>query len=270
MLPLLQRPVVGKSPYTTKLQAGLGLIGETVRLLQMWEPGLSAPQLFRVALESGEFPTVSARRLRNMVVEAFAPRYLVEEGQPARLLKILLVGMSPTDLRQLFFLYTCRATPILADFIRDVYWSKYTAGSQRIAKDDARTFIVQAMGRGLTVRPWSDSTIARVTNYLLGISADYGLLGSIRAAGRPILPLRITPLTTCVLAYDLHFRGLTDNAVVGHDNWRLFGLDQTDVLQEIKQLSLRGRIIVQSAANLTRISWKHKTMEELANVLVEG
>ena len=261
---------MGKSPHTTQLQAGLGLISETVRFLQMWEQGLSAQQLFRLALESGAFPAVSARRLRNMVVEAFAPRYLADEGQPARVLKILLAGVSPADLRQLFFLYTCRATPIFADFVRDVYWTKYTAGGKRISKDEARAFILQAVGRGLTARQWSETTVTRVSRYLLGISADYGLLGPIRAGGRPIAPVRVTPLTACVLAYDLHFKGLTDKAVVGHDNWGLFGLDQADVLHELKQLALRGRMIVQSAAGLTRISWKHETIEELAHVLSES
>jgi len=201
-------------PYTTQLQAGLGLISETVRFLQMWQKGLSAQQLFRLALESGAFPTVSARRLRNMIVEAFAPRYLVDEGRPARVLKILLVGVPPADLRQMFFLYTCRATPILADFVREVYWHKYEAGAARIAKDEARRFILQGVARGLTASQWSDTTVTRVSTYLLGISADYGLLGPVRAAARPIVPFRITPLTACILAYDLHFRELTDKSVV--------------------------------------------------------
>jgi hypothetical protein len=72
----------------------------------------------------------------------------------------------------MFFLYTCRATPILADFVREVYWSKYSAGSQGIAKDDARKFILQAVGRGLTASQWSETTVTRVSRYLLGISGD--------------------------------------------------------------------------------------------------
>ena len=63
-------------PYTTQLQAGLGLVNETKTFLELWSPGMSANQLYQVALESGRFPTVTARRLRNIVVECFAPRYL--------------------------------------------------------------------------------------------------------------------------------------------------------------------------------------------------
>jgi hypothetical protein len=39
--------------------------------------------LFQIALASGRFPTVTARRLRNIVVEWFAPRYRVANGAPA-------------------------------------------------------------------------------------------------------------------------------------------------------------------------------------------
>jgi hypothetical protein len=57
---------------------------------------------------------------------------------------------------------------------------------------------------------------------------------------------------------------------VHHSEWGLFGFEPADVLQELKRLALRGEIIVQSAAAITQIGWKHKSMEELAHVLVEG
>ena len=81
---------MGEAPYTTQLGAGLGLIAETARLLDLWESGMSGQCLLRVALQSGAFPTISARRLRNIVIESFAPRFLVNAAQPARVLKILI------------------------------------------------------------------------------------------------------------------------------------------------------------------------------------
>ena len=41
------------------------------------------PEVLQVALESGRFPTVTARRLRNIDGECFAPRHLVSGGTPA-------------------------------------------------------------------------------------------------------------------------------------------------------------------------------------------
>ena len=37
--------------YTTQLQAGLGLLEETRQLLQVYQPGMSASQLYEAALE---------------------------------------------------------------------------------------------------------------------------------------------------------------------------------------------------------------------------
>jgi hypothetical protein len=231
---------------------------------------MSGQHLLRLALESGAFPTISARRLRNIVIEAFAPRFLVDDAQPARILKILLGRIPQLDLRQLLFLYTCRANPILADFICDVYWQRYAAGSPAVTKDEARSFIRRAIGRGRTTTRWSESTTIRVANYLLGTSADYGLLGPMRSDARAIIPFRITTATASVLAHDLHFRGLGDGTVVNHVDWSLVGLEPADVLQELKRLALRGEIIVQSAAAIVQIGWKHKSMEGLAHVLAEG
>ena len=137
--------------YTTQLQAGLGLIQETRSLLAIWQPGMSASQLYQQALHSGEFPNVSARRLRNVVAECFAPRYLVADGAPARYLKQLSAVFSNAELAQLFFLYTSRANAILADFVREVYWERYAAGDDQVSHEDVKAFIRRGLDDGRTV-----------------------------------------------------------------------------------------------------------------------
>jgi hypothetical protein len=47
--------------YTPQLNAGLGIVPETSRLLKLWEPSMSASDLLHSALASGAFPAVSAR-----------------------------------------------------------------------------------------------------------------------------------------------------------------------------------------------------------------
>ena len=91
--------------YTTQLQAGLGLVPETLRLLTVWEPGMSGPDLFNSALASGDFPAVTARRLRNIVAEGFCPRYLAEGAAPAKLLKSMAEKLPREDFRSLCFLF---------------------------------------------------------------------------------------------------------------------------------------------------------------------
>jgi hypothetical protein len=55
--------------YTSTLNSGLGMIEETKVLLNLWQAGMSSIELQSVALSSGYFPNMSARRLYNLVTE---------------------------------------------------------------------------------------------------------------------------------------------------------------------------------------------------------
>jgi hypothetical protein len=231
---------------------------------------MGGPDLYKVALASGYFPTVAARRLRNVIIEGFCPRYLTNDAVPARLLKTVSGRLSKEDFRSLCFLFTCRANTILADFVRQVYWARYSAGVSSVSKEDSLKFVASAVSEGRTTSRWSEATIIRVSRYLLGACADFGLLGVMRAGARSIVSFRITPNVASVLAHDLHFKGLGDNALLHSPDWGLFGLGAEDSLGELKRLALRGELIVQSAGGLTHVWWKYKSMEELADGIAES
>ena len=257
-------------PYTTQLQAGLGLVNETKTLLELWSPGMSAGQLHQVALESGRFPTVTARRLRNIVTECFAPRYLVAAGTPAIHLKRLSSTIPNVELTQLMLVFTSRANPILGDFVRHVYWAKYEGGYTQISNEDARIFVERGIDDGKTVKRWSETTVRRVSAYLTGCCADYGLLERGQKQTRKIMPFRISQTVAAYLAHEMHFAGVGDNALLTQEDWQLFGLAREDVLEEIKRLSLKGLLIFQSAGDVIRISWNQQDMEALCDVLAQS
>ena len=254
--------------YTTQLQAGLGLVDETKLLLSLYKKDLSANQLYEKALNSGLFPMVSARRLRNIVVECFAPRFIKTGG--AEYLRQLATHLSSSSINQLFLIYTATANEILQDFIGEIYWDRYSGGRDSISTDDARDFVAHAISEGKTQMHWSDSTIKRVSSYLIGCCADYGLLSTDRGSKRAIKPVRIQELTVLYLAYKLHFDGLGDNAVIKHKAWSLFGLDSFDVREELKRLAKNGWLIVQSAGDVTRVGWQFKCMEEVIDVITQS
>jgi len=256
--------------YTTQLQAGLGLVSETKALLELWSPGMSVSQLCQVALDSGRFPNVTARRLRNIVVECFAPRYLVSNGAPAQHLKQIVGAVPGSDVAQLMLLFTSRANPILNDFIVSVYWGRYAGGYVEVSNEDARLFVERAIDDGKTAKRWSESTVRRVSAYLTGCCADYGLLERGLRSSRRILPFRISYPAAAYLAFDLHFAGIGDNALLTHPDWQLFGLAREDVLDELKRLALKGHLIIQAAGDVVRISWKKPSMEALCDALSQG
>lgn len=256
--------------YTVQLGHGLGLIDETRMLLDLWQPGMNAPDLYRSALQSGYFGTLSARRLHDMITVGFGMRYLTAEAAPALLLKPIQHVVSRAVFEQLLFLYTARAHPVLADFVREVYWPAYAAGKTAIDNEASQRFIEQAVRDGKTTTAWSPSMVKRMSSNLTSCCADFGLLERGARRVRTILPFRAEPLVVTVLAYDLHNAGLGDNHLLLHADWGLFGLAREDVLAEVRRAALNGALIVQAAAGVTRISWKFKSMEEVADGIAQG
>jgi len=255
--------------YTTQLQAGLGMIEETRILLDLWQPDMNGSDLFQIALNSGYFPNISAQRLRNIISECFAPRYLVSKDYPAFILKKLRDSISSSEFSQILFLFTARANLILADFVKEVYWDRYSGGHDTISNDSAKDFVTEAISQGKMSKSWSESTVRRVSSYLTGCCADFGMLENGRRQIRKIIPFRIEQTTVALIIHDLHFAGLGNNAVIAAPDWELFGLQKTDIRDELKRLSLKGFFIVQIAGEAIRIEWQYKNWEELIHVITE-
>jgi hypothetical protein len=256
--------------HTTYLAAGLGALPETRVLLDLWETGMSAQDLYGAALGSGKFPRLAARRLKNLVLDCFGRRFLVRGGVPALWLKTLAPRLTPREFDQIAFVHTCRANSILASFVTEVYWPRYSGGQNAISNDEAREFVIRINRARLAGTAWADSTVRRVAGYLTGACADFGLLERGVKRSRKILPYHVEPGTAAVVAYDLHLTGLGDNALVGSPDWKLFGITEQEVIAELKRLALRGLMIVQAAGTATRISWKCNNLEELADALAQG
>jgi hypothetical protein len=246
------------------------MIPETVELLRLWQPGMIPARLADRAVEEGIFSRSTARRSRNLAAEMFAPRYLVDGGEPARRLKYLLDHRVKHEaLVQLCFLYTARAQRVLADFIVEVYWSKYAAGASQMTRDDALAFIHRALDSGKMAARWSESTVKRVSGYLIGCCVDFGLLAEGTRSARPIQRFAIRPEASLYLVHDLHFAGLGDMSIVQHPNWRLFGLEPQEVVREIKKLGNDGHLLAQSSGELIQVSWKYRSMEDFLHALTQ-
>jgi len=257
--------------YTTQFQAGLGMIHETLDLLRLWELGDSPGKLVEKSITSGLFSRTTARRARNIVAEMFAPRFLANCKPAASQLKLLVVASHDVeDLKQLFFLYTARAQAIFADFLVEVYWPRYSSGAHVLNRVEAENFIQRALHNGKMRKRWTETTIRRVSGYLLGCCADFGLVSSSGRSCWTISRFSIRPNVALYLAYDLHFFGMSDVAVIGSSDWRYFGLEPNDVVNQLKGLSHNGHLIMQATTDLVHISWKYSSMEDCLRAIAKG
>lgn len=205
-----------------------------------------------------------------MVKEVFGPRYLVNDGQPAKNLKRLIdLGTSAERLKQLFFIHTARANLILFEFVTQVYWPHYNAGARQITSDDTLTFINNAHLIGRIKKAWSPAMKKKVSSYLLACLTDFGLARNATKGGKEVRPYNIQTMTTAYVVHEAHFTGIGDNGLLNLPDWNLFGLDRQGVLQELRKVADEGHFIIQFAGDLLRVSWKYKTMEECINGIAQ-
>jgi hypothetical protein len=257
--------------YTTQLQAGLGMVAETLALLRVWEPGMIPSRLAERAVQAGVFSRATARRARNLATEMFAPRFLAHEGLAAERMQVLVAHQVPPEsISQICFLYTARAQRILADFVIEVFWPRYHAGAGTLSRKDAEAFVRRAMDAGRMKARWAESTVKRVSGYLIGCCSDFGLLAAASQSDRAIQRFRIRPDVALYLAYDLHFAGCGSQAVVHSLDWRLFGLNGQEVIALLKGVSQDGHFLIQSSGELVDIAWKYPSMKECLHAISQG
>lgn len=257
--------------YTTELSKGQGMISETLVLLDLWDPSMSVADLKTTAVREGVIGRATTIRVKDIVGRVIGKRYLCDDGKPARRLKQLLdLGVPGKTLSQLFLIYTARAHPALHDFITQVYWPRYSAGVKTIRRSDALDFLEHAVNNGVITPRWSDTMMLRVARYLTGCLTDFQLAGDDRAGRRELIPFSIQPLTTLYLAHEIHFSGFSDNALLEHEDWGLFGLGPMDVRQVLERVAT-GHYIPQYSGDLVRIAWQYTTMQEaLSGIVAAG
>jgi len=261
--------MIRRAHYSTALAQAQGIFNETMTLFELWEAGMDANELFERARALNILGTASERRLRNIVIEGFASRYLREpilEAAPS--LKDLFCSSANTPLlQQLNLLYTARQHGILFDFIKDEYWAKVALGAPSVLVKDVTVFIDKGLLTGKLEKNWSPSVRERVSGYVLGAAADLGLLGTSRAGRRPIEFWRPLDELQIYLAYDLHFYGFSDDEVANSEEWQLLGLSRNDVSDSFSRLQQGGHWIAQDTGHLIRIEWTYQDRKDLIHAL---
>jgi hypothetical protein len=262
---MLRRP-----HYSTALAQAQGIVGFCQTLFELWQEGVAPNVLFEQVRHANLLNTDSERRLRNIVIEGFASRFLREPFlEAAPTLKLLLTESRNSAFKtQLILLYALRQHGIFFDFLVEEYWPAVRAGARSFRSSDVARLIDRGLVTGKLTVNWSDSVRERVSSYVLGITSDFGLLGKMPAGNRPIVHWSLEEGMALYLAYDLHFLGLSDDEVACSDEWSAFGLRREDVTLFLNRLQDRGHLIVQDTGALCRIEWKYTTRQELAHVLL--
>ncbi|MEM1095203.1 MAG: BrxA family protein [Bacteroidota bacterium] len=254
--------------YTTSLAKGQALREETLALIQYWEPGMDAETLAQAAVERNLLAKFTALRSLDIVKRIFAKRYLIDDAQPARVLKTLTeLQASPRWITQVLLLYTTRFHHILHDYITQVYWPKYEAGAATLSRDDAEDFIESAYHEGHIETRWSATMRVRVARYLNNALVEFGYADDASGRDKALRTFIITPQMVVFLAYELHQRGVSDTHMLTHRDWQLFGLEPNDVYRQLDLAAAHGHLLIQYAGDLLRAEWTYSSLDHVLHAL---
>jgi hypothetical protein len=251
--------MVLKKEYNSNLLKGTGLIQEMLILIDTYDS--SEPYLdFQQRVVRDDLLSKSTEnRVIDIVRNIFKDRFLgYEINIPEALKEMREEYVSMSVLTQIFFLYTCRANRLLVDFIIEVYFKKLNSGYHNLKASDPKDFIKVALSDGRISSSWSESTMSKVSEHIIATLIDFELI----ERNKTILNFRIIDLSANYLAHELHFRGISDNNLWQHEDWKLFGLMPNDVISIFERLANQGTFIMQFSGELLSISWKNKSMNE--------
>jgi hypothetical protein len=254
--------------YTTAVCKGSGLLSEMKALLRAWQPGESAVHFRARVLKEDILAKATAKRANDLVDRVFAPRFLRDNGKPARYLQRLLASrVSSAAFSDLCFLYTVRQDDLLRDVLERVYWPMVRKGYLTLNDGSILLFLQSESARERIIEPWSQYVERRVARGTLRVMTDFGLLHPIRKGRREVRRYHPSDTLIVFLAYELRHSGFTDAGVVAHPDWAIFGMQRPDVVSRMDRLSTDGWWIMQAAGSLVRVTWKYGSMDEVVNAL---
>lgn len=252
--------------YNTALKKGTAMISESIELLKLWNEKLSFSEFKNIALTKGVLGKTTQKRLIDIISEVFAPRFLIDGQKPAKYLQQMLkIGIPQTNIRLILFLYTCRAQKLLYDFLRTVYWKKYFNGIYEITKTDVVRFIEDAIRMGKTKQSWSNSSIDRVSQTVLKVLSEFQFIEQTKKQNKKMVVFTLDPFITKYLTHEIHFNNLSDDSILTHPDWLLFGITEENVINELERAARDGTFIIQYSGELLRVSWKYASMKEFMN-----
>lgn len=254
--------------YTTAISKGAGMIEETRRLLDVWNPEESLDDFTQRVQVEGLLGNSTAYRTRDVVKRVFAPRFLRPNDKPARILQsVIKAGLPSRVFTELVFLFTARKDPLAYDFTIREYWPAARRGKLILDTDTFISFLSEAQYDGRLDNQWSENVSVRIGRCVLGLLRDIGFLRETIRGRKEITSYHMSDEGIAILARELTEAGITDSSLCNHPDWGLFGIMPSEVLERLNDLGESRGLIVQRGGSVVHLTWKVKLIEELIHGL---
>lgn len=254
---------LGERNYSIAICKGAALLDETRMLLKDWHQGESVDTFVKRVQQEGILANSTAYRTRDIVRRVFVPRYLRPNDQPARILQAVLgSNLEHRVFPELVLLFAAKNDRLIRDFIVREFWQALWRGRIGIDVPLVLSFFSEAIADGRIVNPWSDSVSKKVARGILGFLREVGFLRKVRRSIREIENYRLSDNGLVIIAKYLHESGTTNSAICMHEDWHLFGLDESSVYARLDLLGEEYGLLLQRAGSVFAMNWMvHSTIE---------
>lgn len=253
------------SYYCRTLNYGGAAIDRCMYILEYWELGMDANDLYERILQEGRDSNITASSLKHSVKELFKYRFLTEEALPwTEMLVAMRQKLSSAAIAQICFLLTCRCERMFADFLLQEYWPRVGRGEKQILKETLHAFLSIAALEGRGGCCWTESRFNRALSSLSAACSGFDLIKRDQSGWQLTPPMLLDEIALC-LAYDLKGKGFTGDELISHKDWQLFGLTSSKVLARLQDKTFQPYFEISETLSATVFSWKKLNMLDAMN-----
>ena len=263
----MNRTPTDRSPitYSSSLSGKGALLDETLVVLRQIDHGHDLDEVKAMVMDY-DLLGKTTMRTREAVWKSIHARYLNDAGRVRVLARMVVRAPDRQTQRLVLFYEFCRSSPILRDTTIYCVYPRYAAGYSSISKGDIQAYFDGIAEEHPELTEWSPQTRDKVVSNILTILRDFGLL---KGTQRKEFSRLYVPLPAFVyVLYRLAEDGLaTPLELLAADDWRLFFLEQPDVMTLFDEATAAGHCTFKHQGDLYTLDLRYPSLEACVEAL---
>lgn len=251
--------MVALTRYSTGLSGKAGLVDETFAVLRLITNGEQEADI-RSAVVDEDILVKATHKSRTAIWDKLHQRYFYDWERSKLLSK--LVSNSNYEVGKLFVYYDfCRSETILFDAVTQPIYSRFEAGFSGVEISDLQAWLDSLQDKHPEVTEWSPQTRKKVLSNILTVLRDFGLMSGVnrKTFERVYVPASLAGYVLYSLGESLEQFG--PRSVIEAPDWRLFFLDEGDVINLLKELTHEGHCKFQKQGEIMTLDLKWPNLE---------
>ena len=252
--------------YQSKIIKAEALLADTKTLLAHWDETLSVSENLDRFRRENIFGKASRSRVED-ILAIFRQRYLASESVTKALVTLVKEQFSAEGLARIFYFHAARVDALLHDVVTEVLVPLQASRKTEVAIQDILAPLTRCVVEGKTVGHWSEPTLVRVAQGLMGTLRDFGVLQG--AVHKRLAPMYLPVEAFAYIAFYLHQEQPSGERLLNHPEWRLFFLSPQAVERFFVEAQQCRLLEYYAAGSIIRITFPTDSVEEYAHALVE-